>query len=144
MSAVTPIVLTDAQATPVNHTFIPLGPDSSGVWHFEDQTGGVSSGFQRISISLKRAAPISPGKSSASQINRVRLSVSCPRLETMSNSAGGFTPAPVVAYIEKGSVELLLPDRSTSQDRKDLRKYLVGLLGNTHVISAVEDLQSIY
>lgn len=143
MAQVAPIVIADAQATPVNHTFIPLGPDNSGVWHFEDQAGGISAGFSRISVSLKRAAPTAIGKS-ATQVNRVRLAISIPRLETMSSGAGGFTPSPIVAYVEKASVEFMLPDRTTLQDRKDVRKYLKLLLDDSQVVSAIESLQSIY
>lgn len=143
MPQVSNIVLPDALATPVNHTFIPLGPDKSGVWHFEDQSGGIAAGFQRISVSLNRATPAQSGQSST-KVNRLRLAIALPRLETMSGSAGGFVPSPVVAYVERASVEVIIPERATSQDRKDARKYLVGLLANPLVISAFEDLQNIY
>ena len=50
------IVLADAQGTPVNHTFVPLGPDKDGVFWFEDQSQASPIGYWRISYQLKRPA----------------------------------------------------------------------------------------
>lgn len=145
MGAVSTIVLPDAQATPVNHSFIPLGSDAKGVWWFEDQTGDSALGFQRISISLTRPALLAVGKSDrGDRINRVKIGISLPRLETLGASVNGYVPTPTLAYVERASMEFMLPDRATLQDRKDVRKYLSGLLANVHVIAAVETLQTIY
>lgn len=143
MSAVTSIALDDAQATPVTHTFIPQGPDANRVWWFEDMTGETI-GHSRISLSLKRSPNPAPGSNAANRVSRVVLGVHVPALETLSNNSAGLTPPPTVAYIERCNVEFILPDRASLQNRKDLRKYVAGLLGNTQVIDMVEGLISVY
>lgn len=146
MSAVSAIVLPDAQATPVNHTFIPLGPDAKNVWWFEDQLASAASpiGYQRLSLSLTRPSNPAPGASSQERVSRVKMTIHLPRLETLSSNAAGFTPSPTVAYVPRMTVEFILPERSVLQDRKDLRKYITGLLGNQQVIDAIESLQNVY
>ncbi len=144
MAAAASLVLPDAQATPVNHTFIPLGPDAKGVWWYEDQSASSPVGYQRISISLVRPANAAPGVSASDRVSRVKLGIYLPRLETLGNNATGLTPAPTVAYVERVTMEFALPDRSSLQDRKDGRKYALGLLADTAVIAAIESLQSIY
>jgi len=124
MSAVASIVLNDAQATPVAHTFIPLGPDTKGVWWWEDQTGVSSIGYNRISMQLIRAGNPPAGSNAGERVNRVKLALYTPKLETISNNSAGLIPPPTVAYVVRCNVELILPDRAVLQDRKDMRKYL--------------------
>lgn len=144
MSAVTQIVLPDALATPVNHTFVPLGPDAQGVWWFEDQSAVSAVGYNRVSISLVRPPIASQSSKSENRVNRVKLGIYLPALETMGNNSAGFTPAPTVAYVERVSMEFILPERATLQNRKDGRKYALSLLADVQVIAAIESLQSIY
>jgi hypothetical protein len=144
MSAVVSIVLNDAQGTPVAHTFIPLGPDQNGVWWFEDQTGVAPVGYNRISMQLVRPANQSAGTSAGDRLNRVKVGLHTPKLETLGNNSAGLTPPPTVAYIARCSVEFILPDRSTLQDRKDLRKYVDFLMAETQLTNMVENLQAIY
>jgi hypothetical protein len=144
MSAVTSIVLNDAQGTPVAHTFVPLGPDQSGVWWFEDQTGTAAIGYNRISLQLTRATNPSPGSNSGQRINRVKIGIHTPKLETIGNNSAGITPPPTVAYIPRANVELILPDRASLQDRKDLRKYVDFIMAETQVTNMVESLQAVY
>ena len=143
MSAVTAIVLADAQATPVNHTFIPLGPDTKGVWWFEDQSVAVPDGFNRISIQLTRAEAAAAGQTT-SGMNRVKITLHVPTLEVLSTNEAGYQPAPRVAYIVRASAEFILPGRSSEQNRKDTRKYMQFLLANAQVVDAVEKLINIY
>jgi hypothetical protein len=146
MTAVATIVLNDAQGTPVAHNFIPLGPDTNGVWWFEDQgTGSTAIGYNRLSISLVRSSPPTNGlASSANRVNRIKLTIHCPVLETLGTNDAGVTPPPTVAYVSRGMVEIISPERNALQNRKDLRKYLQFLLADTLVVAAVETLQNIY
>lgn len=146
MSAVASIVLADAQATPVNHTFIPLGPDANGVWWFEDQSvnGQSSIGFNRISLQLTRPKSAGAGESSDSRVNRVKIGIHTPKLETLGTNDAGITPAPTVAYVLRSQTEFILSERANTQDRKDIRKYAQFLMADTQVVAMVESLQSIY
>lgn len=145
MSAVAAIVLADALATPVNHTFTPLGPDANGVWWFEDQSLSSPIGYWRISLSLKRTSSPSNGQAANStRVNRVKIAINMPLLETIGNNSAGITPPPTVAYVERASMEFVLAERDLLQNRKDLRKFAQFLLANTQVVDMVENLINVY
>lgn len=144
MSAVSNIVLNDAQATPVAHTFIPLGPDAAGRWWFEDQTGSSPLNYNRISLQLVRAAVGKPGENAGDRTSRVKISIHTPKLETLGTNDAGLTPPNQVAYVPRCNVEFIMSDRASLQDRKDLRKYVDYLLAETQLTNMVENLQNIY
>lgn len=144
MSAAANIVLNDAQATPVAHTFVPIGPDSTGAWWFEDQSTSESIGYNRISMLLKRAGNPAPGSNSGDRVNRVRVSIHCPVLETLGTNDSGLTPPPTVAHVERIAMEFILSERASLQNRKDLRKYAYGLLAETQLLAMVEALTNVY
>lgn len=144
MTAVASIVLNDAQATPVAHTFTPLGPDIKGAWWFEDQTGPASIGYNRISMQLIRAGNPAPGESQMDRVNRVKVGIHTPKLEVLGNAATGITPPPQVSYIPRVNLEFVLPDRASLQDRKDLRKYVDFLCAEAQLTAMVELLQNVY
>lgn len=144
MSAVANIVLNDAQATPVAHTFIPLGPDKNGVWWFEDQTGTASIAYNRLSAQLSRPLPAQAGQSSDDRVNRVKLGVHTPKVEALGVSDSGYTPSATIAYTPRANVEFIMSERATLQDRKDVRKYAQFLIADTQIVNMVENLQNIY
>ena len=144
MSAVASIVLNDAQATPVAHTFLPLGPDKNGTWWFEDQSGTAPIGYNRIGMSLVRPTSATSGQSSKDRVARVKITVSTPVLETIGNNSAGITPPPTVAYVPKFTGEFVFNERSTLQNRKDMRKYIDFLMAETQLTNMVENLQNIY
>lgn len=144
MAAVTSIALLDAQATPVSHTFIPLGPDKNGVWWWEDQSGASEIGYNRLSASITKPGNPSNGMTSADRVTRVKLTIHTPKLETTATNDAGLIPPPTIAYIPRMNVEYLLPQRGVLQDRKDIRKYSYLLLQHQVVIDMVESLQSVY
>jgi hypothetical protein len=144
MSAVANIVLNDAQATPVAHTFIPLGPDSKGVWWWEDQSGSNAIGYNRISLQLTRSALATPGSNSGERVNRVKIGIHTPVLETLGTADNGITPPPTLAFTPRFTAEFILSERASLQNRKDLRKYADFLLADTQVIGMVESLQNVF
>lgn len=144
MSAVANIVLNDAQVSPVAHTFIPVGPDQNGVWWWENQLGDSPNGYARISMQLVRVGNPAPGSNNGGQVNRVKVGIHTPKLETLGTNDAGITPAPTVSYIPRASLEFLLPDRSSLQDRKDLRKYVDFLCAEAQLTAMVETLQNVY
>lgn len=144
MSAVTQIVINDAQATPVSHTFVPIQQDDKGVWWWEDQSADSSIGNNRISMQLIRASNPAPGASAEGRVNRVKLGLHTPKLEVVGNSSTGITPPPTVAYVLRANVEIILPDRSALADRKDVRKYIYQLMNEAQFTAMVESLVSVY
>lgn len=144
MPAVANIVLNDAQATPVAHTFVPLGPDPKGIWWFEDQSGSAAIGFNRLSVSLKRPAVSTAGQASTKRFNRIELGIWTPKLETLGTNDAGLTPSPTVAYVPKVMIAYAIEERASLQDRKDLRKYLSQLNDNALITQVIEQLLSFY
>jgi hypothetical protein len=139
------IVLADAQATPVNHTFVPIGPDANRVFWFEDQSQATPNGFWRISVSLKRPPPATAGASSAGRTFRALIQLHEPVLETLgTNTVSGIPPAPTVAYVPRCICEYVLPERAVLQNRKDLRKMMASLLAETQMTALVESLSMPY
>lgn len=137
------IVLADAQATPVNHTFIPIGYDPSdpSTYWWEDQSQSNAIGFWRISASLKRPPNIKQGMSSANRAFRVAIVLHEPVLETLSNNTvSGILPAPTVAYVPKAATEYVMSERTDVLQRKSLRKMNYNLQANTQIIDMVENL----
>jgi hypothetical protein len=145
MSAVANIVLNDAQGSPVAHTFVPLGPDTSGAWWFEDQSASSPIGYNRISLHLVRNSN-SPGVgvNAGDRTARVKIGLHTPKLETLGNNSAGLTPPPTVAYTPRCNVEFIISERSSLQDRKDLRKYIDFLMAETQVTDMVENLRNVF
>lgn len=140
------IVIADAQATPVNHTFVPIGPDpkDSSIFIYEDQSQATQAGFWRVTIQVKRPELLTKG-GSATRANRVVVSLHQPVLETLgTQTVSGIVPAPTVSYIVRSFAEFVIPERSSLQNRKDSRKMLALALADAQVIAAVESLLPIY
>lgn len=139
------IVLADAQATPVNHTFIPLGPDANGTFWFEDQSQASPIGYWRISYQLKRPAVAQQGQASNQRTYRAVIGLHEPVLEVVSNNTvSGIAPAPTVSYVPRSFVEYVMPERSSLQNRKDLRKMTYNLQNESQLVSLVETLVTPY
>lgn len=135
------IVLADAQATPVNHTFVPLGPDREGVFWFEDQSQASPIGYWRISYQLKRPSAGQAGQNSNQRTYRAVIGLHEPVLETVSNNTvSGIAPAPTISYVPRSFVEFVMPERASLQNRKDLRKMAYNLLNEAQLVSLVEGL----
>lgn len=141
MATATNIVLADAQATPVNHTFQPFGRDDKDVFWFVDQSQSNEIGYWKISVEIKKPALARPGESSAARVTRVKVSLHEPILEALSNNSAGYIPAPTIAYIPRANIEFVLHERASLQNRKDIRKMASALLADSNIVSVVESLQ---
>lgn len=142
MSTATAIVLADAQAIPVNHTFTPIGLDNKGVYWFVDQSNANAIGYWKISAEVIQPPAAQPGESSARRTNRIKIGLHEPVLEVVSNSTvSGIAPAPTVAYIPRVFTEYVLPERGVLLDRMNVRKMNANLQNDANVVSLVESLQ---
>lgn len=138
------IVLADALATPVNHTFVPTGPDKTGTHWLVDYSQQNAVGYWRISVQTKQPDAPKPGESSANRTYRVAIGLHEPVLETNGDSSlTGILPAPTVAYIPRVITEYIVSERATIQQRADLVKMNGNLQLNSQVVSLVKDLFTI-
>lgn len=135
------IVIADAAGTPVNHTFVPTGKDTSDVFWFTDRSQLSPIGYWKISIEYKQPPAPKVGESSSNRTIRVRVGLHEPVLETLSNSTvSGILPAPTVAYIPRSFLEFVIPERASLLDRQNLRK-MIGLLAtNAQIVDLVDNL----
>jgi len=143
MSAAANIVINDGAATPVAHTFSPIGKDEKGVMWFEQTTPTPASPLAAKRIGYRQTRVLDP-KGQLTGKSKIVLTVYVPTLETLGTSGSGFTPPPTTAYVEESRHEFTLPERSLKQERKDTRSFAANLLANAQIISAVDDLQTIY
>lgn len=142
MTVATSIALADALGVPVTHTFVPMGKDpKSDTFWFVDQSQSNAIGFWRISVEIKQPEAPKPGQSSSERTYRFRIGLHEPILETLSNNSAGLTPSPTVAYIPRSFTEYILSERSSLQNRKDLRKMTYNLQNDANIIAVVENLQ---
>lgn len=145
MPALASITINDGQATPVAHTFNPVGPDKNGVQFYHDQSGGIAIGFPSISLDLKVPGQAIPGQSSkASRVYRASFKMILPILEVTTSSATGIEPAPTKAYDLTVKGEFILPERSTLDNRKDILAYARNLLATTVISALVHNLEKVY
>lgn len=138
------IVINDGAGTPVAFTYVPLSKDDKGVMWYEQTTPAPANplGANRIGISVTRNVPARPGQSLTSEARTV-VTFHEPVLEVLSGADSGFTPAPTVAYVESARLEFRLAERSTLQQRKDLRVRVGNFLVNNGVSSQVTPAVSV-
>lgn len=136
------IVINDGAATPVAHTFTPLGKDEKGVFWFEQVIPAPTNplGAKRIGISLSR--PQNGNRLTGDA--RAVVSLWSPVLETLGTNAAGIVPPPTLAYVNTDRQTFTLAERSTAQERKDVRVLMKNLLDNALVVSMIESLQPVY
>jgi hypothetical protein len=141
VATATNIVLADAQATPVNHTFNPIGKDDKDVFWFIDQSAPNAIGYWRVSVEINQPKLAQPNESSSRRVARIMIGLHEPVLENVTNSTvSGVAPAPTVSYIPRSFHEFVLPERAALQDRKNIRKMAANLLSDANVIAVVENL----
>lgn len=147
MATRSPIVLADAASTPVSHTFNPTADAKDGISYYFDRNGGVSAGYGVITIQVVTPPPAAASVKSkyvGERLNKVVLKVMVPTLETISNNAAGYLPAPRPAYTCQAKVEFLLPERSSLRERQDVLKFCKNLLADVQVVNAVENSEGPY
>jgi len=138
MAQIAALVLADGQATPVNHTFAPLGTDSTGVAKWVDRSGGIAIGYPTVTMQVRE-----PSKSVRNY--KVTRRIVLPILEqTSPSTATGIQPAPTVAYNLIQDVTWVLPERSTLAQRQDLLAFAKNFDANAVLTEAVKNYDPAY
>lgn len=149
MAAVGNITINDGQATPVAHTYVPIGDTNrDGVWVFEEQLSALPPiAWPRITLSLKRPGPSKPGQNSSGRNARFTATLAVPTMETLGTSTiAGINPQPTVAYVTRVGPDgaLLAPERSTMQERKNVRVLYANLLAHATVAGMIDSLSPLF
>jgi hypothetical protein len=133
LAAIASISLTDAAATPLVRVFSPTRKKDGELFTYHNRSSGIVVGFDAFSIQTRQA-------DKTTKATKVTLKLVTPILEqTSPSTTTGIQPAPTVAYNLLASVELVLPDRSSLQNRKDLLAMIRDALSETVVTQAVHD-----
>lgn len=137
MGALASIVLNDGQGTPVAHTFTP-SRIVDGVAILADMSGGIALGYPKVTHLVRMP-------NNGTRNWKVTAKVVLPVLEVTSPStASGIQPAPTLAYNLEAHVEIILPERSSLAERKNLNAYLKNLLAHAIMTGAVENFEALY
>lgn len=145
MAALGNLTSVNGESTPVTYQFSPLGPDDKGTQWFEQTSPAPINGqaAARFSASLRRS--IQPG-GKLTGIARAEFAMWIPTMETVATGDSGIAPPPTTAYTCAAREVYMLPERSTKQERKNLRVLFSSTKGSTNpsIVSMVEDLQNLY
>lgn len=137
MSSISNIVIDDGKTPVKAHTFGPNGNTGTEA-NYVDRSGGISVGFPTLKTNLALAGKGQP-------LNKIRVRMNVPVLETISGStAQGVVPAPRLAYSASFDLTLIVHERSTTAERKDLRAYLRNLLADPAVVDLIDNLTPVY
>lgn len=129
MPAAAAVVISDGASTPVAHTFTPIGKDPKGVITFEQTTPTATTPIEAKKLSYRQVRGTATG-SRQNGVGKVVYTLSLPKAETVSNNSNGLIPPPTLAYELKARIEIDIPERSTLQERKDLRVLMYNLLSH--------------
>ena len=139
MPAIGNVVINDGATTPVAHIFAPAGI-SGNVASLADRSGGIPVGYFTLDISLRP-----PSSQSLEKMYLATFRIKTPILEqTSASTATGIQPAPTVGYTPIAELKFWLPERSSLQNRKDLRLFVKNLLADAVVTAVVDNLESVY
>jgi hypothetical protein len=132
MGAITTITLADAATTPVNHDFVPSKIDGDAAWFYE-KSNDQAQGFYPLQLSLRRPQP-----GNGSKVFRAQLTLAVPVLVTDADGVDS------VSHTNRVNIEFILAEKSSLQERKDLRAFTEGLVANSLVVDLIEGLNNVY
>lgn len=137
------IVINDGAATPVAHTFSPLGKDADGVFWWEQTIPAPTNKLGAKRIGYRQTRELSQ-KSQLTAVSKCSYSLWVPTLETLANNSAGITPPATIAYKEIARVSFDLAERSVQQERKDTRVLSINLLAHAMAVANIDTLEPSY
>lgn len=129
MAQIANLVLADGQSTPVNHTFTPVGV-SGGIARYQDVSSGFAVSFPTITTSLRLPTKALPS-------SKAVMKIVLPVTEVLAPSS---IPTKVFELI--ANIEVVMPEKATLAQRKDIAAYTKNLLASTPVQAILIDLIS--
>lgn len=137
MPQIAALTIADGETTPVSHVFNPIATNPKPTW----RRNGVSVpavGMERLETSTKLA-------STANGVHKHTATLVIPVMEQpVGGTSSGYVAPPGVAHELKGVINLFNHQRSTKQDRKNLRVMLANWLLSAAAASQIDDLEQPY
>lgn len=127
-----PITINDGASTPVAHIYSPkqIAGNLAG---FQEILSGVPIGYPTLTVSNRE-----PVKGSAG-VYRVTMKLVVPKVITTTDVTGKTVTS--VDYSNSAEITMLLSERSTTQERKNLRVLTSNLLVNASPAAVVDNLE---
>jgi len=135
MPANAAIAIQDGASTPVTHTFSPTKIDANGIATFEERVSGVPIGYPTITWSVR-----APTKGSSTY--KVTGKLTQPKVVDVTDSSGKTVKT--VDYTNLATIDLVVSNKSTKQERKDLRVLVANALNNALLVTSADDLESFW
>lgn len=134
-----PITIKDGAATPADHVFSPVATANGGS-RFENQASSpMLAGREAITVGLKRPSNVK-GQTRTTYETTVQLTV--PVMVDGSGSQGESEK--VLMHTLRGTVQIVVDPRSTTQQRKDIRVMLANALLNSTIGQAADNAESFW
>lgn len=134
MPDISTIVVPDAAATPVNHTFT-LQKVNGDTAYFLEQSSASALGYWPLTLTNR-----SPLAGQLEKLYRSKLAFAMPVVVTETINGIG---RPRLEYTLRYNVEAVVPAEAVLQNRKDLRKLAVGIQNDAAWIAMVETQQNV-
>lgn len=131
----TTITIKDGEATPLDHVFNPTKIDSNGVATFVERVSGVPVGMPTITWSVRAPTKASP-------TYKVTGKLVMPKVVTVTGSDGKSITS--VDYENLANLSFVLSERSSKQERKNIRVLISNALVNASIVPSVDDLESFW
>lgn len=128
------IVVPDAAATPVNHTFNKLKVTGDTAL-FIEQSASAAVGYWPLNITCR--APLA---NQQNKVYRVTIALAMPVITT--EVINGVN-RPKLEYTCRRTVEYVFPEGSTLQNRKDVRKMGTLIEADSNVVTVIESLLNV-
>lgn len=135
MPSNTSITIKDGASTPVDHVFSPTRIDANNIATFQERVSGVPIGYPTITWSLR-----APTKGSSTY--KVTGKLTQPKVIDVTDTSGKTVKT--VDYANLATVDFVFSEKSTKQERKDLRTLMSNLLVNAVMAASADDLESFW
>lgn len=135
MPSNTSITIKDGASTPVDHVFSPTRIDANNIATFQERVSGVPIGYPTITWSLR-----APTKGSSTY--KVTGKLTQPKVIDVTDTSGKTVKT--VDYVNLATVDFVFSEKSTKQERKDLRVLMSNLLINAVMAASADDLESFW
>lgn len=135
MGAVSNLTIYNGASTPVARSFVPTRESADGFIYLDKASGTVVT-YNKIVLGSK----VPNAKSTGEKNFRVKVQVHTPIGEVLPANPD----LTKLAYTCRFSGEFVLPERSTTQDRKHLMAFVKNLMAHAILDSLVADLDSQY
>lgn len=134
MPSISTIVVPDAAATPVNHTFTKMKTNGD-TSYFLEQSGATALSYWPLTLTQR-----GPLTGQTEKVYRSKMSLAIP---VVSSETINGVSRPRLEYTLRTNVEHVVPAEATLQNRKDLRKISTGIMSDAAWVGMVESQQNV-